>query len=128
MVEKNEIIIAANLFSFAGRSYWLISEGKKNLIKELCYKEEEKHGEKREDRQLERKRSMGRGETRVSDSEGVRREKVKGREKKWENLPWKREGTKKLCFPRLQMNIIFIGDATGERKIVFYKFFLENNL
>ena len=25
---------------------------------------------------------MGRGETRVSDSEGVRREKVKGREKK----------------------------------------------
>ena len=30
---------------------------------------------------------MGRGETRVSDSEGVRREKVKGREKKRENLP-----------------------------------------
>ena len=33
--------------------------------------------EKRE----ERERSMGRGETRISDSEGVRREKVKGREK-----------------------------------------------
>ena len=32
----------------------------------------------------ERERSMGRGETRVSDSEGVRREKVKGIE---ENLP-----------------------------------------
>ena len=30
---------------------------------------------------------MGRGETRVSDSEGMRREKVKGREKKRENLP-----------------------------------------
>ena len=30
----------------------------------------------------ERERSMRRGETRVSDSEGVRREKVKGREKK----------------------------------------------
>ena len=30
----------------------------------------------------ERERSMGRGETRVSDSKGVRREKVKGREKK----------------------------------------------
>ena len=34
---------------------------------------------------------MGRGETRVSDSEGVRREKAKEREKKWENLPWERE-------------------------------------
>ena len=55
---------------------------KKNLIKELCYRGEEKHGEKREERQLERERSMRRGETRVSDSEGVRREKVKGREKK----------------------------------------------
>ena len=29
-----------------------------------------------------RERSMGRGETRVSDGEGVRREKAKGREKK----------------------------------------------
>ena len=34
--------------------------------------------EKRE----KRERSTGRGDTRVSDSEGVRREKVKGREKK----------------------------------------------
>ena len=48
---------------------------KKNLIIELYYKEEEKHGEKREERQ--RERSMRRGETRVSDSEGVRREKVR---------------------------------------------------
>ena len=31
---------------------------------------------------------MGKGKTRVSDSEGVKREKVKGREKKWENFPW----------------------------------------
>ena len=29
-----------------------------------------------------RERSMGKGETRVNDSKGVRREKVKGREKK----------------------------------------------
>ena len=67
----------------------------------MCYRGEEKHGEKREERQLERERSMRRGETRVSDSEGVRREKVKGREKKWENLPWEREDAKKLCFPWL---------------------------
>ena len=46
----------------------------------MCYRGEEKHGEKREERQL-RKRSMGRGEIRVSDSEGARREKVKGRDK-----------------------------------------------
>ena len=49
----------------------------------------------------ERERSMGRWETRVSDSKGVRREKAKERDKKWENLPWEREGAKKLCFPWL---------------------------
>ena len=49
---------------------------KKILIRELCYRGEEKHGEKREER------SIGRGETKVSDSKGVRREKAKGREKK----------------------------------------------
>ena len=53
---------------------------KKYILRELRYRGEEKHGEKREERQ--RERSMGRGETRVSDSEGMRREKVKGREKK----------------------------------------------
>ena len=62
---------------------------------------------------------MGRGDTRVSDSEGVRREKVNGRVKKQESLPWEREDTKKLCFPRLKMKIIFIGDATREREIIF---------
>ena len=61
---------------------------------------------------------MGRGEPRVSDSEGVRREKAKGREKKWENLPWEREDAKNLCFPRLQTKIIFIGNATRKREIV----------
>ena len=66
---------------------------------------------------------MGRGETRVSDSEGVRREKVKGREKKWESLLWERQATKKLCFPWLQMKIIFIEDATREKEIVFQFFF-----
>ena len=65
----------------------------------MHYRGEEKHGEKREERQ--RERSMGKGENRVSDSEGVRREKAKEREKKWENLPWEKEGAKKLCFPRL---------------------------
>ena len=68
---------------------------KKNLIKELCYRGEEKHGEEREERHLEREISVGREETRVSDSEGVRREKVKGRKKKWENFPCEGEGTKK---------------------------------
>ena len=47
---------------------------------------------------------------------GLRREKVKGREKKWESLLWEREGTKKLCFPQLEMNIIFIRDVTHERE------------
>ena len=59
---------------------------------------------------------MGRGETRVSDSEGVRREKVKEREKKWEILSWERESAKKLCFLQLQTKIIFIGDAMCVRE------------
>ena len=84
--------------------------------------------EKREKRDSQRERSMGRGETRVSDSESVRREKVKGREKKWENLPWEREDAKNLCFPWLQMKIIFIEYATREREIVFQNLFWENKL
>ena len=40
---------------------------------------------------IERERSMGREDTRVSDSEDVRREKVNGREKKRESLPWERD-------------------------------------
>ena len=72
------------------------NEGKKkNLVRELCYKGEEKHGER--EREI-----YGRGETRVSDSEGVKKEKEKGREKEWESVPWERD-----CFPN---------------------FFLENNL
>ena len=71
---------------------------------------------------------MGREETKVSDSKGVRREKAKGREKKWENLPWERESAKKLCFPLLQTKIIFIGDATRKKEIVFQNNFLKNNL
>ena len=94
----------------------------------MCYRGEEKHGEKREERQLERERSKRRGETRVCDSKSVRREKVKGREKKWENLPWEREDTKNLCFPWLQTKIIFIENATCKREIVFQKRILENNL
>ena len=37
---------------------------------------------RKERRETVRERFMGRGETRVCDSEGVRREKVKGRENK----------------------------------------------
>ena len=75
----------------------------------MCYIGEEKHGE----RERERER-----ETRVSDNEGVRREKVKGRKKKWKSLSWERECAKKLYFPQLQIKIIFIRDATCKREIV----------
>ena len=54
--------------------------GLKNLIKELCYKGEEKHGERERERERERE-IYGRGETGVSDNEGVKKEKEKGSEK-----------------------------------------------
>ena len=74
---------------------------------------------------------MGRGETRVSDGEGVRREKVKGREKKWENLPWEREGTKKIMFPTaIDENNIYRRCNAWERdcfpKKIFGKQLIEN--
>ena len=98
LVERNEIITTANMFSFASRSYWPISEGKKNLIRELRYRGEEKHGEKREERQ--RERSMGRWETRVSDSEGVRREKVR-------KLTMRERRRQKIMFPTT-INFLYI--------------------
>ena len=67
-----------------------MKEKKKNLIRELRYRGEEKHGEKREERQ--RERSMGRGETRVRDSEGVRREKVR-------KLTMRERRRQKIIFP-----------------------------
>ena len=79
---------------------------------------------------------MGRGETRVSDSEGVRREKVKGREKKWENLPWERRRQKIMFLTAIDENNIYRRYNAWERdcflknmrEIVFQISFLENNL
>ena len=51
---------------------------KKNIIRELYYRGEEKHGE----RERERERSMGRGETIASDSEGVRTKERKSKRKR----------------------------------------------
>lgn len=66
---------------------------------------------------------MERGKTRASDNEGIKREKVKKREKKMRGLTLRereRERVpKKFCFPRLQIKIIFIGIETREREIVF---------
>ena len=60
--------------------------------RETCRKERRETVRKRE-------RSMGRGEIRVSDSEGVRREKVKGREKKVRNLTIREGRRQKIMFP-----------------------------
>ena len=46
--------------------------GKKDLIKELWYRGEEKNGEERQETDRERERSMGREESKVHDSEGMR--------------------------------------------------------
>ena len=80
LVERNEKLLLQICSPLQVRTIDRLVKEKKNLNKELRYRGEEKHGEKREERQ--RERSMGRGETKVSDSEGVRREKAKGREKK----------------------------------------------
>ena len=58
----------------------------------------------------------------IQSKEYMIREKAKKRERKWEGFLWKRESVKKLCFPRLQKNIILIRDATSERER-FFSFF-----
>ena len=54
----------------------------------------------------------GREETRVSDSEGVRKEKEKGKEKEWEweSVLWDRD-----CFPKF-----FFGKQAIKNKPYFY--------
>ena len=89
----------------------------------MCYREEEEHGEKREERQLERvrERSMGRGETRVSNSEGVRREKVR-------KLTTRERMRQKIMFPTaIDENNIYRRCNAWERDC-FPKKKLENNL
>ena len=95
--------------------------GKKSNQRIVLQRRRETWRKERWETYREREGSMGRGETRGCDSEGVRREKVKGREKKWKNLPWERVDAKNLCFPQLQTKIIFIGDATYERERLFSK-------
>ena len=74
---------------------------------------------------------MTRGETRVSDNEGVRTKERKSKRKreKVRELTMRERRWKKLYFLLLQMNIIFIGDATHKRDYfpIFF-FFIENSL
>ena len=77
----------------------------KKIIKELCYKGEEREREREREREI-----YGRGETRINYREDVRREKIKGRDKKRESLPWER-----ACFPKK-----IFGKQPVENKFYFY--------
>ena len=98
LVERNEIITTENFSPSQVEAIDQSVKEKKNLIRELRYRGEEKHGEKREERQ--RERSMGRWETRVSDSEGVRREKVR-------KLTMRERRRQKIMFPTT-INFLYI--------------------
>ena len=75
LVERNEIITTANLFPLqVGAIDRLVKEKNSNQRTVLQRGRETWRKERRETAR-ERERSMGRGETEVSDSEGVRREK-----------------------------------------------------
>ena len=81
--------------------------------------------EKRDEKQIEREKDLWekeRVELVTMRVWGLRREKSKGKREKIRELTMReREGAKKLSFPQLQMNIIFIGDAMHEREVVFQK-------
>ena len=72
---------------------------KKNIIRELYYRGEEKHGE----RERERERSMGRGETIASDSEGVRTKERKSKRKreKVRELTMRERRRQKIMYPMI---------------------------
>ena len=64
------------------------------------------------EREKEREREIyRRGEIRVSDSEGMRKEKENGREKEWESIPWERD-----CCPKKKKK----GKQPIENKPYFY--------
>ena len=94
---------------------------KKILIRELWYRGEEKHGEEREERQLERERSIGRGETKVSDIEGVRREKVR-------KLTMRERRRQKIMFPTTIHEDNIYRRCNAWEKDCFPKKKMENNL
>ena len=77
---------------------------------------------------------MGRGETRGSVSESMRRKKKQRERRKNERAYREREKASKKIFyfpwlQRLKNNIIFIGNVMHERERLFSNFFfLENNL
>ena len=75
LVKRNEIITTANLFPLqVGAIDRLVKE--KNYNKRIVLQRgRETWRKERRETARERERSMGRGETEVSDSEGVRREK-----------------------------------------------------
>ena len=62
MVERNEIITLqiCSPLQVGAIDRSMKEKKKSNLIKELCYRGEEKYGEKREERQLERERERER--------------------------------------------------------------------
>ena len=81
--------------------------------KELYYRGEEKHGENRDERQIEKEKDLyeeGRLELVTMRVWGLRREKVKGREKKRKSLLWERD-----CFPKKKF-----GKQPIENKLYFY--------
>ena len=55
LVEKNEIITIANLFSFTSKSYWHISEGEK-LYSENCVIKGKRERERERERSMEDER------------------------------------------------------------------------
>ena len=68
----------------------------------MCYKGEEKHEEKREERQIGREREREiyeRGKTKVSDSESVRREKTKEKREKVRKLTMRKRRHQNIIFP-----------------------------
>ena len=60
----------------------------------MCYRGEEKYGEKREERRLERERDLWEEDRLELMTLRVWGEKKQREEGKWESLPWEREDTK----------------------------------
>ena len=123
----NEIITAANLFSFTSRSYWPISEGKKKSNQRIVLQRKRETWRKKR-RETVRERDLWEEERPELVTMRVWGEKKQKEERKSEKAYHEREGTKKICFLRLRTKIIFIIDAMREREIIFQILFWKNNL
>ena len=128
LVERNEIITAANLVSFASRSYWMINEGKKKKSNKRIVLRRGKETWRKERRETIRERDLWEEERLELMTVRVWGERKQREERK---LTTRERMRQKIIFPTAtNEDNIYRRCNVWERNCfpIFFFFFLENYL